>query len=258
MKAVMEVLLPADERDADAVLILAGDISNHRSHWEWLGLHMAERFKHVILIAGNHEHYGHDLADWDVWAKKAEAEIRKESKNGNISISWNSDVNWIEVGGVNYLFSTLWTKPSEIMKAIPNPRYADFYQVSNNKENRQFSYDDMERMYLRQSAAFEKGMQIIRQKDPNAKIVIATHHPPLQDFLDPKYARGPLDSLFAADCSKMLRDIAPTIWAFGHTHYAVDRYLGDTRYINNPVGYPQGGSMVTGEGNYNEFCFVKV
>jgi hypothetical protein len=68
--------------------------------------------------------------------------------------------------------------------------------------------------------------------------IIVTHHAPSSRSLDPADVEelvsaayvSPLDSLVAASYARL--------WIHGHFHRPADYWIGDTRIISNPRGYP--------------------
>ena len=56
-----------------------------------------------------------------------------------------------------------------------------------------------------------------------------------------------LNPFFVCDCEEIMKRREPAIWIHGHTHVAFDYFLGRTRVICNPIGYPrQGGEKRVG------------
>ena len=53
-----------------------------------------------------------------------------------------------------------------------------------------------------------------------------------------KYAGNPLNPYFCNNLDNFILDTKPFLWIHGHTHSEFDYFLGDTRVICNPLGYP--------------------
>ena len=68
----------------------------------------------------------------------------------------------------------------------------------------------------------------IRTAEPEAKIVIATHHAPVLDANPPQYRGGALAPAFVSDLRGELDCWRPNLWVFGHTHHNLDQMIGET------------------------------
>lgn len=44
--------------------------------------------------------------------------------------------------------------------------------------------------------------------------------------------------MYASDLEEMILELKPNIWFHGHIHTSSDYWLGETRVICNPFGYP--------------------
>jgi hypothetical protein len=77
----------------------------------------------------------------------------------------------------------------------------------------------------------------IRAADPNAKIVIVTHHAPVLEANPPQYRGGALAPAFVSDMHAEIASWRPDLWVFGHTHHDIDATVGRTRVLSHQRGY---------------------
>ena len=77
----------------------------------------------------------------------------------------------------------------------------------------------------------------IRDDEPDAKIVIVTHHAPILGANPPQYRGGALSPAFVSDMRAEIEIWRPTLWIFGHTHFDVNEMVGVTRILSRQRGY---------------------
>jgi predicted phosphodiesterase len=210
------------------VVVLAGDI-----HVGLKGLGWAARTfaKPVLYVPGNHEFYGQRL-------ERMAVEMRAYSKELGIHYL---DNDALELGGVRFIGSTLWTdfelfgsSMSEIGKALHEAknRIADFngtiiygttgwfrpeQSVTLHRVCRQFIADELAKPF-------------------DGKTCVITHHVPGMRSVSPRFANQVLSAAFASNLDDL---VAQTdTWIHGHTHDAFDYVAGICHVVCNPRGYP--------------------
>lgn len=77
----------------------------------------------------------------------------------------------------------------------------------------------------------------IRAADPDAKIVVATHHAPILAANPSQYRGGALAPAFVSDMQNEISVWRPNLWVFGHTHHDVDETIDATRLLSHQRGY---------------------
>lgn len=238
-----------NEQNAD-LLILAGDIlpisvlreSKHKNKYLEFFAKVAQQFKEVILVAGNHEFYGSDFKD-------AISHLREAlSALPNIHILDNQAV---DLYGVVFIGSTLWTdfNKDPVSEMTANREMSDFKAITNSNHPVHFrgadgkfhirigkmSVDDVIVEHNRSKAKIAE----LAHQYVDRLVVVISHHGPTTKSIHPRYAGDPLNGAFSSDQSELILD-NPNIkfWIHGHTHDPFDYYVGDTRVMCNPRGYP--------------------
>lgn len=235
--------LPLDERDAEAVLVLAGDISSKPDQLTEFIEHVEPRFKHVIYVPGNHEVYKHNF---DVW-NEVMTERFKELKNTSAAVA--NEVRETVIDGVRFLFCTMWADggPTLQDRAQVNFYLNDFRlilrnmeddQDANHKRQRFFTVDDMMNEFKAQKAKLEE----LLLKPFEGKTVVVTHHLPSRRLVSarfwPQDGSDGANGGFVGNCDTILAyDHAPDLWIHGHTHDTIDTQLWLTRVVCHPAGY---------------------
>ena len=206
------------------LLVLAGDIGN--------GTQAINLFQDwpvpVLFLAGNHEFYGHSIQQMRV-------DLRKAAAGTSITFL---DNNSVDLGGVRFLGTTLWTD----------------YRLALNRTQRQLmeqaelSINDhrqivcLEGRFTAAMALAEHelsrawlGSELERPYD--GKTVVITHHGPHPLSVHPRYAGDPVNAAFVSDLSELLPKA--DLWLHGHVHDSFDYKVGECRVVANPLGYPR-------------------
>ena len=257
------------------VLILSGDICvakdlNDRAGVDILGeSHKSNRyhiffqkcsgeFKHVIYIAGNHEHYHGDFA-------MSIPRIRE--KLAYLPNIYFLDKEFIAFDDVTFIGGTLWT---DMNKEDPNTLYSikrhmNDYQIIKNS-NRVVSYkspifeikEDGSTDYTKiakyefniREATFSPEDSVEDHKamlnfihetavGVQEKFVVVGHHSPSKLSTKPQYEDDVIvNGAYSSDLSEFILDHPQIkVWTHGHTHHKFDYNIGSTRIVCNPRGY---------------------
>lgn len=225
----IERFLPST--DTTDVLVLAGDIGNpisNRSEYQLLLQEFKKRYKHVLLVLGNHEFYGLLQRSIDMNSVK---DIVNEicNETGVVFL----DMNSVVIDGVRFVGTTLWSKADKrIEESI-----ADFVKVYKDIDeyNREF-----DRCFSWLKTHLE---QCHINNSEREKIVVITHHLPTEKLCHSRFERYRINSAFATDIldDLVLDDVC--LWFCGHTHermvHVHEKVNGDKLTVSvNPVGYP--------------------
>lgn len=247
------------------VVVLAGDIASPgRNAVHWAARASTFGGKPVMLVPGNHEFYGCELAD--------ELRAMREAAVGtNVHVLSRDSVN---IGGVRFLGTTLWTDfavavgnegepisycaDSDIARALDAARkqVMDFRRIELSvdlhrsesqveRARRRLTPEDtlawhwIERDWLRRELEFGSC----------GPIVVVTHHAPSRKSIARRFASDWVTPAFVSDLPAEFFDdrsmwlagakqrSGPVLWIHGHTHAAFDYRIGGCRIVSNPRGY---------------------
>lgn len=222
--------LPIENTEGSDVLILAGDIALASTFDEYLSFFKAcsEKFKDVIYIMGNHEHYNCDITlSYDI-IKDALEDLT------NIHVL-EDEVLLLD----DYVFvgHTLWTDFNEESTSCMNyiEECLNDYRVIRNGGTQRLTPSDTLAIHKKSLAFLLETLE----KNTDKKIVVVGHHAPSHNSVKPRYEldfemnggyRSKLDWVMEKH-----RNIK--VWVHGHTHHEFDYMVGDTRVLCNPRGY---------------------
>ena len=212
------------------VVILAGD-----THPGAIGARWAlETFGNlpIIYLAGNHEYYGHEMAEVD-------GEIARLAGRSRL---YYLNPGQVILDGVRFVGATLWTDFALFGTDLCPPAMAKAQAAMN----------DYRRIRLRRSGIVSPltpadtvalhryaraFLESSLQTDFDGPTVVVSHHAPSIRSL-PDFEQGQLfRAAYCSNLEAMISDHQPALWIHGHTHFASDYHLGATRVICNPRGY---------------------
>jgi predicted phosphohydrolase len=208
------------------ILLLAGDIGypmdRHADDYLFLLDKFKQKYNEVILVPGNHEYFQTKNFDRD--------QIRENL--GNIckkTACHFLDNQTIELNGVQFIGTTLWTKIDPWIKHLINGKGKTFGTIFEDFESYQ--------------GEFNKSFQFLQNqlmRDHEKKIIV-THHVPSYKLQHPKYKENYMyNSMFYSEILDSLNLTNVKYWFCGHTHESgsmIHSHSG-TQVILNPYGTP--------------------
>lgn len=227
-QSLVDIFLPKDERDAEAVLVLAGDVSSKPDQLCGFLAALNGRFKAVIYIAGNHEYYRHEYHRWNV----SMIEDLRSLQMRELVYAFGT-VGVLELDGVRFVYGTLWGDGGKDQQERfwVDQGINDFRLIRLGDER--FTSSDMARIHVEQRGMFRDALK----NKGDQKVVAISHHMPSYSLCHPRFGTS-INGGFAAYCDDLLHGKdAPDLWIHGHTHDTIDRKIGDTRVVCNPAGY---------------------
>lgn len=228
---------PVFDTDKDDVLILAGDIgvvgtpSSFACVKPWI-----PRFKHTIMIQGNHEPYGESILR--VLPKQKEI-FKDQIATGKLSVV-NNEV--IRVDNVSYICATLWTNyyggnpiiMQTVRGALNDYKYIRTGNYGDPYLRRINPHDLLNEHIISKDFIFTN---IEKEKAAGQKTVVVTHHGCSTKSIHAQYQGDPVNWGYVSDLELRIVDAQPDIMVHGHTHHSFDYMIGNTRVVVNPRGY---------------------
>lgn len=189
------------------------------------------KYKHVLYVMGNHEHYGFRF-------DKTYNHLKANLPDNIVLLEKES----VEIDGVLFVGATLWT---DCNNADPITMYTlrhgmnDYRVIQNQYEDKnlyfklipEFTYADhiMAKRFIGKTA----------EENPDKTIVVVTHHSPSKRSIKPKYEKDfHMNGGYSSNLDEFVMD-HPNIkfWTHGHTHDTFDYMIDQCRVICNPRGY---------------------
>jgi len=225
------------------------------------------RFKHVVYISGNHEHYHGDFAEtFKIFRERLGYLI-------NLHIL---DKESVLINNIMFIGGTLWTdmnKEDPITLSHMKGMMNDFRTIKNSNrmvsrkvmkykkdENGQYVSEIKNgvNVMIEEGFKFEESISTFSPEDAvedhkkmlgylkvmlegkhDQKFVVVGHHAPTKLSTHPRYADELImNGGYSSDLSEFILDHPQIkLWTHGHTHEEFDYLIGTTRIVCNPRGY---------------------
>lgn len=157
---------------------------------------------------------------------------------------YNNYINWFEgrsrQGKKEYSIKDYVNYNKSIAKRCMNDfHYGRMPEISLiTKEYKYMTPDDCEKFHKESKKYIEFAYNKIIEKNPNATIILMTHHPFTKKCESVKYKREPLNAAFISDEDKWLQKFKQIkYYHCGHVHSRFFDKLNDMQIICNPLGY---------------------
>lgn len=255
-------ILGLDDVAGGDVLILAGDIfsAGQVQHHELSDrtIRLAEilcrkvfpRFKEVIYVFGNHEHYHSKISE----SAKFIREWLLSLGARNLTIL---EDEWVAVDEVVIYGCTLWTELSNGLDRDVVERGLNDYRLIKLYDREELPDMPLEQRITHNAfgaitGAYTHGLHtdslakleaFLEKKaiDPflaPKTLVVVTHHAPSKRSINTEHSGNGLDPAFASDLEDFIRAHPEIkVWVHGHTHMNFDYQVGQTRIFANQYGY---------------------
>lgn len=210
-------VIPPIPNEKEVILVLAGDICLSHNVNAYMGFfeNVSDRFKWVLYVAGNHEHYrssvDKSLDDLEAFADSFP----------NITFGENKTV---VLDGIKFFLATLWTDLNQgdiAAQFCAKDWMNDFRLIDGLTPAR------VMRMH-------HESRKLMWEAEPD---VVITHHHPSYKGIRPAYRGQTLNHAYASDMEEFVVNLEPKLWVCGHTHYPTEYQLGETRVVCNTRGY---------------------
>ena len=229
-------------REVDLV-ILAGDIDHGTRGIQYADSVACYLEVPVVYVSGNHESYDSDLSSLTrtlqeaAWATEGRVFYLEQ---GQASL-------WIGSRRLHVLGCTLWTDyqiegdPDDAMRRALE-RMADYRHITWHGAS--FQPRDALAIHRRSRAWLGEQIGHIRQREPDSRLVIVSHHAPIPLPLEPRVAA--VAPCYASDLSAAIMQWRPDAWFHGHSHRGHRTRCHDTWVVSAPLGYPGGRALDIG------------
>ena len=214
----------------DTILCIAGDLGLfHRSNTWKEPLHtLAEKYRAIICVAGNHEYYNNNVLDDEIRI------LEVANLPNNVHYLFNES---IIIDKVRFIGGILWTsfnnKQPEAMRYAQS-RINDFRLIRHKDGSTLTPEETVNYHEICKAYIFD---QISKAKANKEKTIVISHHCVSPQSVPPKYEGDMLNATFFTDLTKEITENGPDLWIHGHTHCSFDYIIEATRIICNPFGY---------------------
>ncbi|MBB2789236.1 UNVERIFIED_ORG: Icc-related predicted phosphoesterase [Rhizobium esperanzae] len=188
-------------------------------------------FMPVILVPGNHEYYRSSLVEGFA------AGVEQAMKYDRVTIL---DGGAVDINGIHVVGATLWTDfalfgDDRLAMFDASQALNDYRKIKLSKQPfRRFTTHEARDRHFRARAAIETCLTASSE----FPTVVVTHHAPSVLSVSHEYLNDPLTASFASNLERLILRHQPRLWVHGHLHNPSDYYIGRTRVVCNPRGYP--------------------
>ena len=221
---------------------LPGFLSARSERYHGFFQRCSERWRHVVYVLGNHEHYHGDFPS-----------TLRRAREGleylvNVHVLEKSAVT---LDDVRFVGGTLWTDMNreDPLTLHSIRRYMNDFRVVEDSE-RPVSFRDQDGNFHERKGHFspERSVEehksmldvISRQSALGFRnLVVVGHHAPSRQSTHPRYKDDTMvNGAYSSELTGFILD-RPHIrlWTHGHTHEPFDYLIGSTRVVCNPRGY---------------------
>ena len=197
------------------------------------------KYKHVIYVCGNHEHYHNSYDD-------THDRIRRELPDHVHLLEGET----VKIDDVTFFGGTFWTdmnKGDPISMSVIKQNMSDFHYIKFGNGIRVDTMYGDSYWTSKFTPAYAKGifhetvekLKNFAEANPDEKIVVVSHHAPTELSIDDYYKdEYHMNGAYHSRLSDFILD-HPNIkaWVHGHVHCKKDYMVGDTRVLCNPRGY---------------------
>lgn len=221
------------------ILILSGDIceAKHasRQHYKKFFHEECAKYREVIYVMGNHEHYSGKF-------QLTYSELRAAMPS-NVRLLENESY---EVDGVLFIGATLWTdmNKQDPVTMVNIPYYLNDYKYITEYNERSNSYYKLTpqttvRAHHESRKYISDTLRARRQSGSTGPVVVCTHHAPSFNSVAEKYRDDHImNGAFYSDLEDLIQEFPEiALYTHGHTHTRFDYMIGSTRVVCNPRGY---------------------
>ena len=234
-----QVDIPSNNNDNNTILLLLGDIGIAKTESTYVPFitEMSHRFRHVIYIMGNHEHWkGKFPCTYNkIWYNLVELD--------NVTVLEKDSV---VIDNVAFIGATLWTNMNNnnpITMFDAKLKMNDYARIRNGPDGepwkRKLDPEDTVADHI--TARNYIFAEIKSMKELGLKVVVMTHHAPSYWSLSESKQGDSMNGAYVNNLTNAIVDIEdnmqPDIWCHGHVHNNSDYTIGQTRVICNPRGY---------------------
>lgn len=233
--------LPEMDDEDQQILLLCGDIGEKLYQVEFI-IDMIHRFKHVVYIFGNHEHYKFNIQKThDLFLAKMRDLL------GHIPETFHLlDADEVVIDGIVFLGATLWTdfnNDNPISKMYAKDSMYDYHAITNTTKiggrdwTSSIKADDIYDIHCAQLEYIKMRLSYWHSVSPSTPIVIMSHHAPSFMSVHEKYQGQSGNEYFYSSLEYVVDGYNVPFWFHGHTHTQFDYMMYDTRVLCNPKGY---------------------
>jgi UDP-2,3-diacylglucosamine pyrophosphatase LpxH len=229
------------EGDDETCMIIAGDLWQARKFLKrkhpdmrqsWMQM-LADQFKYVVFVIGNHDFWG---SNFHYETDKIKKTIAIQGLQDKVFLLERDS---IVLDGVKLVGGTLWTdfnRQSPLVMMQAANAMNDYNYIRAGAGYRSLRAQDLLSNHIgTRKFIFDNAIK----DSPDQKLIVVTHMAPSYQSINPRYrvGRDPMNFYYYSDLDNEIYDTEIDLWFHGHCHCVSDYKINNTRVICNPRGY---------------------
>jgi Icc-related predicted phosphoesterase len=190
------------------------------------------RFAHVLLVAGNHDHY-------DGFFDDTVSTLRRHLPGFTVL-----DDSHIDIAGVRFFGTTLWSDfdgrdqatMDRLRRGVGEFFFVRLRDGTSHELRKAPKFKPEDAL-----AAHDRALASLRACLADAggtPTIVVSHHAPSRLGLNPRHVGNGLDAAYASDLDGMIESLtAVPVWVHGHTHVRKRYRIGATQVLANCRGF---------------------
>ena len=201
--------------DVEAILVIAGDINSKGRTLRDVEV-VADRWKEIIVVLGNHDWWGLALHEWHKF----------ETTKENVHVLNNST---LAIGDTTFVGTTLW---HPIVNHYDGMLW--YESMNDRKKIRGKGYRKLKGVDIH--ALHVEAINFIKQSSAiECKKILITHHALSDKSLGMKFTGDKCNKFYSCNNPNLLKGFNAHI--HGHIHNEADYYENGCNVVCNPKGY---------------------
>lgn len=224
-------VIPPTQDDQDQILILAGDICDEAHYGIDYLTDLCNRFKYVLYVFGNHEHYRNSLTGAE--------QTLLDQFDGNVPSNLKLlNCDFFEYENVVFIGATLWTdfednNPLSVFDVTRSLN--DFFVIKDEPNGKRLSADRYYSEHIKHKDYIT--IQAKMWKERGKDIVVITHHAPSELSIHKQFKGNAINGGFCSNLEDLIEELDVDVWIHGHMHQVHQYTLHNTKILCNPKGY---------------------
>jgi Icc-related predicted phosphoesterase len=244
-------ILIASDLVAGSVLPVTKSVHARADRYHAFIVDCCAKFKHVLMIMGNHEHYHGDFAESATIIRGTFGDLHnfhlldKEYRIINDVLFFGGTL-WTDMNGEDQLTMRTMTGVMNDYRGVDNSNRTVNYRAYHPTDEdpdawtmkqrpAQFRPEDS----VEDHYAFRRALDEVLKEFPQMPAVVVGHHAPSKASTHPRYKKEVMmNGAYSTNLDDFILDRRQIkLWTHGHTHEDFDYRIGTCRIVCNPRGY---------------------
>lgn len=234
-KKISTMIIPKQEDDSETVLVIAGDFGKFSQETMYVQTlnHLANRFRDIIIVAGNHEFYG-----YNDFPNIPTTLLKKLASNVHFLDKTVKVIDDVAFLGCSLFTDMNNSNPIDIQSVRFGMNDFNYIKKVNldinpygNSMNKVIEPED----YITE---FNKCKEFIFTECKfYTNPVVVTHFIPTYETISFMYRTSRTNAGYCSSLENEILDSNIKYWCCGHQHQRLDTMVGNTTIIQNAFGY---------------------